>query len=392
VAAARKELGWPHPPFVVPEPILKAWRRTGKRGTPARAAWEATLAAAPEKTRHEWNRRIAGKLPATLGDAIAALKDRLGEAAPKWATRKASGEVLETLVAQIPELVGGSGDLTGSNLTQTKTQRNVRAGDYSGSYIHFGVREHGMAACLNGLALHGGLLPYGGTFLVFADYCRPAIRLSALMGLGVIYVMTHDSIGLGEDGPTHQPVEHLAALRAMPNLYVFRPADAIETAECWQLALERRDGPSVLALSRQNVPPLRGAETENLCRRGGYVLRPASTETPRVTLMATGTEVGLACGAARKLEDDGIATAVVSLPCFELFEAQGSAYREEVLGAHSLKIAVEAASPFGWDRYVGPQGAVIGMTDFGASAPAEALYRHFGITVDAVVAAAKARL
>ncbi|HEY4636197.1 MAG TPA: transketolase, partial [Rhodospirillales bacterium] len=297
VAAARKELGWPHPPFVVPEPILKAWRRTGKRGTPARAAWEATLAAAPEKTRHEWNRRIAGKLPATLGDAIAALKDRLGEAAPKWATRKASGEVLETLVAQIPELVGGSGDLTGSNLTQTKTQRNVRAGDYSGSYIHFGVREHGMAACLNGLALHGGLLPYGGTFLVFADYCRPAIRLSALMGLGVIYVMTHDSIGLGEDGPTHQPVEHLAALRAMPNLYVFRPADAIETAECWQLALERRDGPSVLALSRQNVPPLRGAETENLCRRGGYVLRPASTETPRVTLMATGTEVGLACGA-----------------------------------------------------------------------------------------------
>jgi transketolase len=392
VAAARETLGWPYAPFEVPEPILSAWRRVGQKGAPLRTAWEATLAAAPEKTRSEWKRRLAGELPDGLRSAIAALKERLAKDAPKWATRKASHEVLETLTAQIPELVGGSGDLTGSNLTQAKAQRNINAGDFSGSYIHFGVREHGMAAAMNGIARHGGFIPYGGTFLVFSDYCRPAIRLSALMGLRVVYVMTHDSIGLGEDGPTHQPVEHLAALRAMPNLFVFRSADAVETAECWQLALERREGPSVLALSRQNVAALRGGEAENLCRRGGYVLRPASKAKARVTVMATGTEVGIACGAARKLEDEGIATAVVSLPCFELFEAQGAAYRAETLGADTVKIAVEAASTFGWDRYVGPNGAVIGMTQFGESAPAETLYRHFGITVDAVVAAAKARL
>lgn len=391
VAAARVQLDWPHAPFVVPEPVLNAWRKSGKRGSTERAAWEAKFAALPETTRAEWNRRLRHLLPQGLPEVIAQLKARIAKEAPKWATRRASGEVLETLSKEVPELVGGSGDLTGSNLTHAKAQRVVRAGDYSGSYIHFGVREHGMAAALNGIALHGGFIPYGGTFLVFTDYCRPAIRLSALMGLGVIYVMTHDSIGLGEDGPTHQPVEQLAGLRALPNLYVFRPCDAVETAECWELALERRDEPSVLVLSRQNVPPLRGGEPENRCRRGGYVLRQASRKA-RVCLLATGSEVALACTAASKLEDEGIPTTVVSLPCFEAFEAQGDTYRADVLGTDTVKIAIEAASPFGWDKFVGPDGAVIGMTGFGASAPAETLYKHFGITAEAAVAAAKARL
>ena len=391
VAAAREQLGWPHAPFVVPDPILQAWRKTGKKGSPARAAWEAKLAALPGATRSEWERRLARRLPAGLPEAMAQLKARLAKEAPKWATRRSSHEVLETLISNVPELVGGSGDLTGSNLTQGKTQRNVRTGDFSGSYIHFGVREHGMAAALNGIALHGGFIPYGGTFLVFTDYCRPAIRLSALMGLGVIYIMTHDSIGLGEDGPTHQPVEHLAALRAMPNLAVFRPADAVETAECWQLALERRDAPSVLVLSRQNLPSLRQGEAENLCRHGGYVLRSASSQA-RVTLIGTGSEVMLAVEAARTLEEQGISANVVSLPCFELFEAQDAAYRTQVLGKDTVKIAIEAAAPFGWEKFVGPDGAVIGMTSFGASAPADSLYKYFGITVEAAVKAAKTRL
>ena len=391
VAAARERLGWPHAPFVVPEPILNAWRKSGTRGSAGRAAWESRLASLPDKKREEWHRRFRHLLPDALPGAMAELKARLAKEAPKWATRRSSHEVLETLVANVPELVGGSADLTGSNLTQGKTQRNVRAGDYSGSYIHFGVREHGMAAALNGIALHGGFIPYGGTFLVFTDYCRPAIRLSALMGLGVIYVMTHDSIGLGEDGPTHQPVEHLAALRAMPNLFVFRPCDSVETAECWEFALERRDEPSVLVLSRQNLPLLRGGEAENRCRRGGYVLRQAS-KTARVSLLATGSEVQIACTAASLLESEGIPAAVVSLPCFEAFEAQSEAYRAEILPPGTVKVAVEAASPFGWDKYIGPGGAFIGMTGFGASAPAETLYKHYGITAEAAVAAAKARL
>jgi transketolase len=392
VAAARVRLNWPHPPFEIPESILAAWRKVGRLGAEARTDWEAKLASQPKDIRSEWKRRLAGELPKNLGDTITGLKTRLGKEAPKWATRRASGEVLETLSAAVPELVGGSADLTGSNLTQAKKQAVVRAGDFSGGYIHFGVREHGMAAGLSGIALHRGFIPYGGTFLVFADYCRPAIRLAAMMNLRVIYVMTHDSIGLGEDGPTHQPVEHLASLRAMPNLCLFRPADAVETAECWEAALMRRNGPSVLALSRQAVPPLRkGDEHENLCQRGGYILRPAAKNT-RVHIMATGSEVGLAVEAAQILEGDGIGAAVVSLPCFELFDRQSEKYRAEVLGENVVRVAIEAASPFGWERYLGRESAFIGMTSFGASAPAEALYRHFGITADAVVKAAKERL
>jgi transketolase len=324
-------------------------------------------------------------------DAIVELKARLAEERPSWATRRSSEEALKVLTRAIPELVGGSADLTGSNNTKTPSTPPVSRADASGRYVHYGVREHGMAAIMNGMALHKGLIPYGGTFLIFSDYCRPAIRLSALMGQGVIYVMTHDSIGLGEDGPTHQPVEQLAGLRAIPNLHVFRPADAVETAECWALAVMRREGPSLLALSRQNLPALRTSHVaDNRCARGAYVL--AEAEGPRaITVLATGSEVQLAVAARERLQAEGIATAVVSMPCLELFEQQDPAYRAEVLG-RAPRLAVEAASPLGWTRYVASEHDVIGMTSFGASAPAAALYRHFGITVEAVVARARARL
>jgi transketolase len=289
-------------------------------------------------------------------------------------------------------MVGGSADLTGSNLTLTKAQAPVTRDDFSGGYIYYGVREHAMAAAMNGIALHGGLVPYGGTFLVFADYCRNAIRLSAMMKQRVVYVMTHDSIGLGEDGPTHQPVEHLASLRTIPNLHVMRPADAMETAECWEIALKRNDGPSVLALSRQGLPALRKeAGAENLCARGGYILAEAE-ENPRAVLMASGSEVEIALAARDALQADDIPTRVVSLPCWEAFDTQPQDYRDEVLGKGTVRVAVEAAVPFGWERYVGLEGAVIGMTGFGESAPASDLYEHFSITADAVAKAVKAQL
>jgi transketolase len=393
VAAARVRLGWTHPPFEVPEPILAAWRRVGARGAAPRRAWEERLSKLPPAERADWDRRLAGDLPEALAEAAAALKRRLVAEKPAWATRKASHEALAALTAIIPEMVGGSADLTGSNLTHVKAQAQVAPGSFGGSYIHYGVREHGMAAAMNGMALHGGFLPYGGSFLVFTDYCRPSIRLSALMGLRVVYVMTHDSIGLGEDGPTHQPIEQLASLRAMPNLCVFRPADAVETLECWQCALEQRERPSVLALSRQNLPALRVEDgAENLCARGAYVLRPAEGGEARVRLFATGSEVALAVAARDELQKDGIPTAVVSLPCWELFAEQPQEYRDSVLGRDCVRVAVEAASPFGWERIVGTEGAVIGLTRFGASAPYEELYRQFGLTPGAIVAAAKARL
>ncbi len=308
------------------------------------------------------------------------------------ATRVSSGAAIAALAGVIPELVGGSADLTGSNNTKAASQAVIGPGALAGSYLHYGVREHAMAAVMNGLALHRGVVPYGGTFLVFTDYARPAMRLSALMGLRVIYVMTHDSIGLGEDGPTHQPVEHLAALRAIPNRNVFRPADAVETAECWALALGRSDAPSVLVLTRQAVPTLRQADGENLSARGAYVLAPADGGAARAVLLATGSEVQLALAARELLEAEGIPTSVVSMPCWELFEAQPESYRAEVLGAGVVRVAIEAGSAFGWARYIGDTGAMIGLTGFGASAPAPELYEHFGITAEAVVAAVRARL
>jgi transketolase len=391
IAGARERLGWSEPPFVIPENIREEWRAAGTRGAPARGAWEARLRALPAERRTEFLRRQRAELPSGLDAAIAKLCDDFRQANARIATRQASGTVLDTLTRVVPELVGGSADLTPSNNTKAKDQTDVGPGDFSGHYIRYGVREHGMAAAMNGIAVHRGLIPYGGTFLIFSDYARPSIRLAAFMGAGVIYVMTHDSIGLGEDGPTHQPVEHLAALRAMPGLYVYRPADAVETAECWALALRRRDAPSLLALTRQALPLLRGeVSTENRTARGAYVL--AEADGPRqLTLLATGSEVAIAMAAREALARDHIAAGVVSMPCWELFEAQPQAYQDAVLGT-APRVAVEAAVQLGWERWLGPRGAFIGMTGFGASAPYEALYPHFRITPERVAAAARSLL
>ena len=391
MAGARERLGWSDPPFVIPKDVRAEWRTAGSRGTPIRSAWETRLQALPADRRAEFLRRQHNKLPHGLDAAIVKLCDDFRKANAKVATRQASGTVLDTLTKVVPELVGGSADLTPSNNTKAKDQKDVRRGDFAGHYLRYGVREHGMAAAMNGIAVHRGLIPYGGTFLTFSDYARPAIRLAAFMGIGVIYVMTHDSIGLGEDGPTHQPVEHLAALRAMPGLYVYRPADAVETAECWALALQRRDAPSLLALTRQALPLLRhDAASENRSARGAYVLAEGS-HAREVTLLATGSEVSIAMAAREMLARDGLVAAVVSMPCWELFEAQPEAYRTAVLGS-APRVAVEAAGQFGWERWLGPRGAFIGMTGFGASAPGEALFPHFGITPEKVAQAARSLL
>jgi transketolase len=391
IAGARGRLGWDAPPFVIPEDVRSFWQKAGARGAPLHRAWEARLEAFDPARRAEFLRRQKDELPSALEAAIGALKEGFREANAKLATRQASGAVLDRLTQAVPELVGGSADLTPSNNTRAKGQREVKPGDFSGRYLHYGVREHAMAATMNGIAAHGGLIPYGGSFLCFTDYCRPAIRLSAFMKLRVVYVMTHDSIGLGEDGPTHQPVEHLAALRAVPGLLLFRPADAVETAECWALALGHRDGPSILALSRQSLPLLRRENSpENRSSRGAYVLvEPEGAR--QVTLLATGSEVALAVEAQGILAREGIRAAVVSLPCWELFAQQAEEYREAVLGS-APRLGVEAAVRLGWDRWLGPRGAFIGMAGFGASAPGEALYRFFGITPEKIVESARSLL
>ena len=391
IAAARAQLGWTHPPFEVPGDILALWRSAGERGQAPRREWVARLAAAAPDVRAEFERRQARRLPAHLSRAILDFKESVARERPTVATRKSSQNALEVLTAAVPELVGGSADLTGSNNTKTAATEPMQAGSYGGRYIHYGVREHAMAAAMNGLALHGGIIPYGGTFLTFSDYCRPAIRLAALMGLRVVFVMTHDSIGLGEDGPTHQPVEHLAALRAIPNLAVFRPADAVEVLECWQAALERTEGPSLISLTRQNLAPQRQAHVEdNQCARGAYVLSDARGER-RATILATGSEIEIALGAQDSLRRQGTEVAVVSVPSQELFLAQPEAYRRAVLGT-APRVAVEAAVPFGWTRFVDDERDVIGMHGFGASAPYKELYAHFGITPEAVAAAVMRKL
>jgi transketolase len=390
VAAARVALGWSAPPFMVPEPIAAAWRKAGERSREERKAWESRLAASPK--RDVFLEALSGDLPANVFAQLREHKRMLFSKKPEIATRKASESALTVINDATERTIGGSADLTGSNLTLTKGLKPIEPRQFGGRYIHFGVREHAMGAAMNGIALHGGFVPYGGTFLIFADYTRGSVRLSALMRQRVIYVFTHDSIGLGEDGPTHQPIEHLAMLRATPNLNVFRPADAIETTECWELALQSRTTPSALCLSRQNLPTVRAADSdETLCARGAYVL--AETAGPRdVTLLATGSEVSLAVKAAKLLEaEHGVKAAVVSMPCWELFEAQPAAYQREVLGT-APRVAVEAAARFGWDRWLGERGGFVGMPGFGASAPAPALYEHFGITANAVVQVALALL
>jgi transketolase len=388
VLGARQKLGWDHAPFEIPEPIFTAWRKVGARGKSARRKWTKRHAAMADAERAEFDRRQKGDIPAAVGEAIDAFKAKVAAEKPAWATRKASQEALEVINPVLPDTVGGSADLTGSNNTKTATLKAATRADPAGRYVYYGIREHAMAAAMNGMALHGGVIPYGGTFLVFTDYCRPSIRLSALMGLRVIYVMTHDSIGLGEDGPTHQPVEHLAALRAIPGLQVMRPADAIETAECWQIALEAKKTPSIIALTRQNVPTLRGAGDGNLCRRGAYVL--AGEPSAPVRLIASGSEVQLAIAARELLARDGISAAAVSMPSWELFAAQDDTYRQQVLGEEgTVRVACEAASGFGWERWLGSRGAFVGMKSFGASAKAADLYKHFGITAEAIAEAAR---
>ena len=385
-AAAKAALGWTATAFEVPADIAASWHQAGARGATARRGWLKRLAR--HNQGRDFERATAGKLPESFHEAVAALKSGIAETRPKLATRQSSQKALEALVPALPELVGGSADLTGSNLTLAKGMGFVTPGNFAGRYIHFGVREHGMAAAMNGMALHGGIIPYGGTFFVFTDYMRPAIRLAALMRLRVIHVLTHDSIGLGEDGPTHQPVEHLASLRAMPGVHVFRPADAMETAECWELAIRRSDGPSLLALSRQGLPSMRGDVGENRCARGGYVLAEATGGPRQATLVATGSEVALAMEARNLLAGDGIRAAVVSLPCWELFAAQDASFRDEVLG-EAPRVGIEAGVAMGWERWLGPDGIFIGMTGFGASAPEAELYRHFGITAEAAAAAVR---
>ena len=387
VIATRENIGWAHAPFVVPQPIKAAWEKIAARGRTAREAWQRRLAV--DDRRAAFDAAIVGERPVALGERLAEFRKQHQAAATNVATRKASQMALEIINEATALTVGGSADLTGSNLTQTATTMPVVPGDYAGRYLHYGIREHAMAAVMNGISLHGGFIPYGGTFLVFSDYMRGGMRLSALMQQPIVYVLTHDSIGLGEDGPTHQPIEHLAMLRATPNINVLRPADIIETAECWEIALAEATTPSVLALSRQGLPMLRERHSdENRSARGAYVLRDVG-ERRDVTLIATGSEVEIAVEAADILAGENIACSVVSIPCWEKFEAQDESYRGEVLGT-APRIGIEAAARFGWDRWIGADGVFIGMDGFGASAPAGDLYDHFGITAGAVVDAARA--
>ncbi|MFK8035589.1 MAG: transketolase [Hyphomicrobiales bacterium] len=393
IAATREALGWEHEPFDIPSDILDAWRITGLQSSQAHKEWSKRFAELGSDARSEFERRMKGVLPACFGQAVLDYKKQLSIDPPTMATRKSSEAALEMINVAIPETIGGSADLTGSNNTRTKDMVAWAPDDFSGRFIHFGIREHGMAAAMNGMALHGGMIPYSGGFLIFSDYCRPSIRLAALMGIRVIHVLTHDSIGLGEDGPTHQPVEHLAALRAIPNLNVFRPCDAVEAAECWQIALESDASPSAMALTRQNLKPARlEYDTENLCARGAYEVVASEGDSADVTLFASGSEVEIAMAAGALLTQAGHTARVVSVPCFELFEAQSAEYKAAVIGDSPVKIAVEAAIEMGWRRFIGDKGEFVGMTGFGASGPYKELYAHFGITAERVADLAMAKL
>jgi transketolase len=393
IKGARENLGWTSPPFEIPTTILEAWRSAGARSKPARLAWKERLASSDPLHHAEFERRLRGEFSELFPGAVRALKEKLSASPKEIATRAASELALDSLTAVLPEMIGGSADLTGSNNTRAKGMKVLDAADYGGRFIHYGVREHGMAAAMNGMALHGGIIPYSGTFLVFSDYCRPAIRLASLMRQRVILVFTHDSIGLGEDGPTHQPVEHLAALRAIPILKVFRPCDVVETVECWQLALESKAGPSVLALTRQNLPQLRlGFDEHNRCAAGAYELIAADDDSAVVSLFATGSEVAIAAEAKKLLAARKISARVVSVPCFELFLAAPAAKRAAVVGQARVNIAVEAGIRQGWDAIIGSDGVFVGMTGFGASGPYKELYQHFGLTPEKVAQAALARL
>ncbi|AMA60435.1 transketolase [Bradyrhizobium sp. CCGE-LA001] len=391
--AAKENLGISLEPFSVPDDVLKAWRAAGSRGAAARQEWETRLGELGSRKRAEFERRLRHERPASLAKAVRAYKKELLEKPMTAATRKSSEAVIEVIAGAMPmEFLAGSADLTGSNNNKAKSATAFSAKTPKGRFIHYGIREHGMAAAMNGIFLHGGFAPNGATFLVFTDYARPAMRLAALMGAGVVYVMTHDSIGLGEDGPTHQPVEHLAALRAIPNMRVFRPCDAIEVAECWELALNRIDGPTVLALTRQNLPQLRtNAPNDNPCAVGAYELVAAQGEA-KATLFASGSEVEIAVAAQKQLAERGVPSRVVSVPSLELLLAQPEAKRAAIIGNAPVKIAIEAAVRWGWDAVIGQDGEFVGMHSFGESGPAKELYKHFGITAEAAVNAVLKRV
>ncbi|WP_319496586.1 transketolase [uncultured Cohaesibacter sp.] len=392
IAATREALGWDSAPFEIPADIRDAWRIAGLNAAQAHKEWQKRLEAADPELRAEFERRMRGDLPAGFEEAMAEYKKSLAADPKKVATRKASEMALNVITEVVPETIGGSADLTGSNNTKTPSTVSVTPDDFSGRYMNWGIREHGMASAMNGMALHGGVIPYGGTFLVFADYMRGAMRLSALMEQRVIYVLTHDSIGLGEDGPTHQPVETLASLRAIPNMLVFRPADAMETAECWEIAILSKSNPSSMALTRQNLTPYRiEYSEENLCARGAYLLSDCDGDAD-VSIFASGSEVEIAMAAKDALAEQDILARVVSVPCFELFEAQSEEYKKEILGEAKVNVGIEAALRMGWDRFIGSDGIFIGMNSFGASGPYQELYEKFGITSDNVVAKVVERL
>ena len=392
IKLVRKKLKWEYKPFEIPKEIIKEWRRIGERGNHEEKKWNKIYVKKSSKIKQELDRMTNGKLPKNFDKIINVQKNKFFNLKPVIASRQSSADVLEEITKNLPELIGGSADLSGSNNTKTKNSKILKPSNLAGNYIHYGVREHGMAGIMNGMSLHGGIIPYGGTFLIFSDYCKPSLRLSALMGLKVIYIFSHDSIGLGEDGPTHQPIEHLAHLRAIPNLNVFRPADTIETLECWEIALKSSTNPSVIALSRQKIPFI--TETlnkKNMCSMGGYEIKKTNSN-PEITLIASGSEVQIAIDALKKLQNYNINSKVVSMPCQELFEKQKKDYKEKIIEKNSKKISIEASSIFGWEKYVGLEGASLGMKSFGKSAPAKKLYEDFNLTSDSVVEIAKKML
>jgi len=392
VALVRKKLKWKYKPFEIPKEILSEWRKIGKRGDLQEKKWNVVYNKKSKKVKDEFSRVINGKLPKNLDKIIDEEKRKFFDLKPNIASRQSSASVLEAITKNLPELVGGSADLSGSNNTKTKYSTIIKPSNFKGNYIHYGVREHAMAGIMNGMALHGGVLPYGGTFLIFLDYCKPSLRLSAFMGLRVIYIFSHDSIGLGEDGPTHQPIEHLAHLRAIPNLNVFRPADTIETLECWEIALKSSTNPSVIALSRQKLPFITETLTKkNMSNLGGYELKKTNLN-PDVTLIASGSEVQIAIEALNKLQEININSKVISMPCQELFDKQSKEYKEKIIDKNSIKISIEASSIYGWEKYVGPDGISLGIKSFGKSAPYKKIYEHFNLTSDNVVKLAKKML
>lgn len=390
IAGARKNLDWNYPPFEIPLEVQELWQYVGERSSEDYDQWQNRFG--QNRYKDEFEKLLSGNFDADIEPLIQKVKQDFAENRDKLATRQTSGKVLETLVPAMPFMIGGSADLTGSVNTKVKGPNHITADDYSGQYIYYGVREHGMAAMMNGMALHGGMIPYSGTFLQFSDYSRPSIRLGALMKQRVVHVMTHDSIGLGEDGPTHQPVEHLAALRAIPNLNVMRPCDGIETAECWEIALKSKTRPTVLSLTRQGLPSLRDNTDQNLCEKGAYILSDVIDGEPQATIFASGSEVHLAMDAALILKGEGISVRVVSVPCMDLFFEQDGEYIQSLICNDSAKIAVEAAVRQGWDSIIGPHGTFIGMSSFGDSAPASDLFEHFGITKEAIIEAVKTKV